>query len=147
MIRKLRESWFIFKNAKYKFNEDKNAASELVEKASHLKCITKEAWIKNKEFVDFVKTNLEKYPNGMHEYLKGLVSLLSSSDLDNYYIPYVCTLFDIYLKCNDYHTWMKQKFENNDFERVKEYYGELINALKRFEKQFNIKILDNSYRY
>ena len=43
MIKKLKEFWFIFKNTKDKFNRDKNYASELVEKVSHLKCITKEA--------------------------------------------------------------------------------------------------------
>ena len=54
MIRKLKENWFIFKNAKDKFNRDKSYASELVEKSNHLKSITKEAWIKNGKFEDFI---------------------------------------------------------------------------------------------
>lgn len=37
MIKKLREFWRIFKNAKDKFDKDKSYASELVEKANHLK--------------------------------------------------------------------------------------------------------------
>ena len=45
MFDKLKEYWFIFKNAKNKFNKDRDYASKLVEIAYHLKCITEEAWI------------------------------------------------------------------------------------------------------
>ena len=73
MIKKLKEFWFIFKKTKDKFNRDKNYASELVEKASHLKCITKEAWLENSKFLDFITINLEKYPKDIREHLKCLV--------------------------------------------------------------------------
>lgn len=46
MIRKLKENWFIFKNAKDKFNRDKSYASELVEKANHLKSKQKKHGLK-----------------------------------------------------------------------------------------------------
>ena len=126
MINKLRESWFIFKNTKDKFNKDKNYASELVEKVNHLKSITKEAYVKNKEFADFINTNLEKYPTDIHEHLKGLVSLFKSYG-DNH---------------DDYHKLMKCKLEANDFGSVKEYYDELITALKQFEERYKICIYE-----
>ena len=140
MIKKLRESWRIFKNAKDKFNRDKSYASELVEKVHHLKSITKEAYVKNKEFVDFINTNLEKYPIDIHEHLKGLVSLFKSYG-DNQE-DYLYVLFNVYFTCNDYYRLMKCKLEVNDFGCVKEYYDELINALKRFEEQYKICIYE-----
>ena len=145
MISKLKEYWFIFKNAKDKFNRDKNYASELVEKVNHLKYITKEVWIENNKFVDFIDKNIEKYPNNMHEYLKGLVSLFRGyeNNSDNY----VYVLFNVFSTCNDYYKIMKQKLENNDFVGVEEYYKELINKLKYFEEKFNIKVFDNHYIY
>lgn len=140
MIKKLRESWFIFKNAKDKFNKDKSYASELVEKVNHLKCITKEAYVKNKEFVNFINTNLEKYPGDIREHLKGLVSLFKSYG-DNHE-DYFYVLFNVYFTCNDYYNLMKCKLESNDFEGVKEYYNELINALKLFEERYKICIYE-----
>ena len=145
MIKKLKESWFIFKNAKDKFNRDKNYASELVKKASHLKCITEEAWIENSKFLDFITTNLEKYPNDIQEYLKGLSSIFRryGNNSDNY----VYVLFNVYSTCKDYYKIMKLKLEYNDFIGVKEYYKELKNTLKYFEEKFSIEIFDNYYIY
>lgn len=37
---------------------------------------------------------------------------------------------------------MKSKLEANDFEDVKEYYNELITALKRFEKRYKICVYE-----
>ena len=144
-IGKLKESLFIFKNAKDKFDRDKNYASELVEKASHLKCITEEAWIENSKFLDFITTNLEKYPKDINEHLKGLVSLFRryGNGSDNY----IYVLLNVYLTCNDYCKILKQKLENNDFAGVTEYYKELINSLKNFEEKFSIKIFDDKYIY
>lgn len=145
MIRKLRESWFIFKNAKDKFDRDKNYASELVEKVSHLKCITEEAWLENSNFLDFITTNLEKYPNDIQEYLKGLSSIFRryGNNSDNY----VYVLFNVYSTCKDYYKIMKLKLEYNDFIGVEEHYKELKNTLKDFEEKFSIKIFDNHYIY
>ena len=144
-IGKLKESWFIFKNAKDKFDRDKNYASELVEKVSHLKCITEEAWLENRKFLDFIITNLEKYPKDIHEHLKCLVSLFRryGNGSDNY----IYVLLNVYLTCNDYCKILKQKLENNDFVGVTEYYKELINSLKNFEEKFSIKIFDDKYIY
>ena len=140
MIKKLREFWRIFKNAKDKFDKDKSYASKLVEKANHLKHTTKEAYVKNKEFIDFINTNLEKYPNDIREHLECLVSLFRSYG-DNHE-DYLYVLFNIYFTCNDYYRLMKSKLEANDFEDVKEYYKELINALKRFEERYKICIYE-----
>lgn len=145
MISKLKENWFIFKNAKDKFNRDKSYASELVEKANHLKYITKEAWGENSKFEDFINTNLEKYPNDIQEHLKGLVSLFRryGNGSDNY----IYVLFNVYSTCDDYCKILEKKLENNDFVGVTEYYKELIHSLKNFEEKFNIKIFDNYYIY
>ena len=143
-ISKLKESWFIFKNAKDKFDRDKNYASELFEKVSHLKCITEEAWLENRKFLDFITTNLEKYPKDIREHLKCLVSFTTKEY--NYY-DYVYDLLNVFLKCNNHYKFMKQKLENNDFAGVTEYYKELINSLKNFEEKFSIKIFDDKYIY
>ena len=143
MIRKLRESWFIFKNAKDKFDRDKNYASELVEKVSHLKCITEEAWLENSKFLDFITTNLEKYPKNIREHLK----CLAFTNNEYNYQDYLYNLLNVFLICNNHYKFMKQNLENKDFESVKERYNKLINDLKGFEEKFNIKIFDNHYIY
>lgn len=145
MIRKLKENWFIFKNAKDKFNRDKSYASELIEKANHLKSITKEAWIENGKFEDFINANLEKYPKDIQEHLKGLAPLFRN--YGNNSNNYIYVLFNVYSTCNDYCKIMKLKLESNDFVGVTEYYNELMHSLKNFEEKFNIKIFDNHYIY
>lgn len=143
-ISKLKESWFIFKNAKDKFDRDKNYASGLVERASHLKCITEEAWFENSKFLDFITTNLEKYPKDIREHLKCLISFTNNEF--NYH-DYVYNLLNVFLICNNHYKFMKQNLENKDFVSVKERYDKLINDLKGFEEKFSIKIFDNHYIY
>lgn len=144
MIKKLKEFWFIFKNTKDKFNRDKNYASELVEKASHLKCITEEAWLENSKFLDFIATNLEKYPKDIREHLKCLISFTNN---EFNYQDYLYNLLNVFLTCNNHYKFMKQNLENKDFAHVKERYNKLINDLKGFEEKFNIRIFDNKYLY
>lgn len=145
MFSKLKEYWFIFKNAKDKFNKDRDYASKLVEITNHLKCITEEAWIENNKFLEFIDANIEKYPNDIQEHLKDLSSVFRryGNDSDNY----VYVLFNVYSTCKDYYKIMKIKLEYNDFVGVKEHYKELKNTLKHFEEKFNIEIFDNRYIY
>ena len=76
-----------------------------------------------------------------HFFLAKVYHKLATKKRDNQE-DYLYILFNVYFTCNDYYRLMKCKLEVNDFGCVKEYYDELINALKRFEEQYKICIYE-----
>ena len=153
MIGKLKDFYIIFKNSRHEFYKEKHEAWEFIKRVKYIKSLTSKVLEKNKEILNYLKMNMDDYPKYMHSYINDLVSLFeyesdskSINELNKTF-NFIYILIEINYECLRSYSYMRKRFKQRRFKDVKDEYMKLINDLRKYERKYDMVILDNFFNY